>query len=124
MKKLLAVAILSTSVCAPSIGYAQSSYAVQNHYASEGFNTKNDFHPENRQVIKWIFKGVEYAMFAWALYDAWQDLHDWLDKNEGVDNPDVHDPSIKAVCTFYYKYKNTNNLEEMGNILDSNNACI
>jgi len=59
-----------------------------------------------------------------ALYAAWDDFDDWFEENEGLTYPDVYDPRIQAVCSFYYKHRNDYDFEGLGKALEDNDYCI
>jgi len=120
MKKLLTVTMLSMSVCATSVGYTQSLYAGGGNYPEyAGLTTETDVGAENANVIKWIFRGIEFVTFILALQAAWKDLNAWLADGNG----NREDPRAVGVCEFYHRYKNNHDLSAMKEILKENRLC-
>jgi len=122
MKKLLAVTLLSMSVCTTSVGYSQSLYTVGSYHDPARLGTETNVGTENYAV--WIFRGITFLSFLLALYAAWDDFERWLEDNEGLTYPDVYDPRIQGVCTFYYKYRYDYDLEGLQEALEDNDYCI
>jgi len=117
MKKLLAVTLLSMSICTTSVGYSQSLYTGGGYQGSAGLGTETNVGTENYAV--WIFRGITFLSFLLALYAAWDDLNAWLADGGG----NRQDERIVGVCEFYEKYKDIRNLGEMGQILKEKRAC-
>jgi len=122
MKKLLAVLMMSMSFFVAQAGYTQSLYSDGNYSNSAGLGAETDVGTENAAV--WIFRGIAFLSFLLALYAAWDDFEDWLEDNEELEEPDLYDPRIQGVCTFYYKYRDNYDLGGLKQALDDNDYCI
>jgi len=122
MKKLLAVTMLSMSVCATSVGYAQSMYTEGGYYGSAGLGVEADVGTEGVGAVEWVFRAMTFISFVLALNAAWKDFNSW--EGEQGHKPNLDDERIQAVCDFYYDYRSDYDLDGMGKALEDNNYCF